>query len=51
MKISNRLQSWIRAMEDIEDPTGSELRRLGERVRVLEADKTIPSNEGKRGAL
>lgn len=51
MKILDRLQSWIRAMEDIEDPVGSELRKLRERVRALEAEKAPLSIDGKRGAL
>jgi uncharacterized protein (UPF0335 family) len=48
MKIFDRLQSWIRAMEDIEDPVGSELRQLGERVRALEAEKAPLSTDRKR---
>jgi hypothetical protein len=50
MKIFDRLQSWIRAMEDIEDPVGVELRRLRERVRALETPQTTPSADEKRDA-
>ena len=31
-----RLRRWEQAMEDIEDPRGSELRQLRDRVRALE---------------
>ena len=48
MKVFQRLQSWIRAMEDIDDSAGSELRRLRERVRLLEAEKAAPATGGKR---
>jgi hypothetical protein len=51
MKIFKRLQSWIQAMEDIEDPAGTELQRLRERIRVLNEQKVAPSLDGKRGAL
>lgn len=51
MKIIDRLQSWVQAMEDIEDPAGSELRRLRERVRILETEKVAPSIDGKRDTL
>lgn len=50
MKIFDHLQSWIRAMADIEDPTGNELRRLRERVRALEAENTSLVIAGKRDA-
>lgn len=50
MKIFDRLQSWIRAMEDIEDPVGSELRQLRERVQVLEAEKAPVLTDGKQDA-
>lgn len=50
MKAFDRLQSWFRAMEDIEDPTGTELRQLRERIRVLEAEKTPLSADGQRDA-
>lgn len=51
MKIFKRLQSWLQAMEDIEDPAGTELRRLRERIRVLNEQKVAPSLDGKRGEL
>lgn len=50
MKVFDRLQSWFRAMEDIEDPAGTELRQLRERIRVLEAEKAPRSTGGKRDA-
>jgi hypothetical protein len=48
MKIFDRLQSWIRAMEDIEEPLGAELRRLRERIRILEAQQSTASVDGNR---
>lgn len=48
MKIFDRLQSWIRVMEDIEDPVGSELRRLREQIRALVTPQSALSIDGKR---
>lgn len=36
MRWFERLSRWEQAMEDIEDPRGSELRQLRDRVRALE---------------
>jgi predicted DNA-binding ArsR family transcriptional regulator len=48
MKIFDRLQSWIRAMEDIEEPVGAVGVRLRERIRILEAQLRAPSIAGTR---
>ena len=50
MRISDRLQSWGRAMKDIEDPAGIEARRLREDVRALNEQKVAPLIDGKRDA-
>lgn len=39
MKFFDRLKSWAQALEDIEDPSGLELRQLSKRVRILEGQK------------
>lgn len=51
MKVFDRLHSWFRAMEDIEDPAGAELRQLRARLRVLEAEHAPPTAGAKRDAL
>lgn len=49
MKLFDRFRHWVSAMEDLEDPTGAEVRRLREQVRVLEARQSGRSTDGERG--
>lgn len=51
MQILERVQGWFRAMEDIEDPAGSELRQLRERILVLEAQQAAQRTDDQRDAL
>ena len=48
MSIPERLRSWILAIKGIEGPAGNELRRLVDRIRMLQTDKTARSTGGKR---
>jgi hypothetical protein len=50
MKIIEGLKSLARALEDIEDPQQSELRRLRERVKILEAENAMRPADAKRAA-
>lgn len=51
MKFFDRVESGVRALEDIEDPKGSELRQLRERIRILEGRQVASSTGGKRDVL
>lgn len=44
------LRRWEQAMEDIEDPRGSELRQLRDRVSALEEQLSGPAALGKSHA-
>jgi hypothetical protein len=49
MRWTDRLRLWERAMEDIEDPRGIELRDCRDRLRQLEAEQVrSTSNAGAR---